>query len=237
MINWKATILGFILAIVLGILFLGIGGIIGLFIGLIIAGGIVGYMVNVDIKNGVIHGALIGVIGGIISIIILTVIALASRASVGALITLEGVVYIILLIVIWTIFGLIGGVIGSLIRIRQIESMTMPTTGKTEAQSSEEKPKIEFTMDNVSKCICTQCPVQAESECAQTKMKMLQESMTGMSPEPSDVPGVYCATGVATCGDLDPDKTCNCPNCEVFKENELAQGEPGGYFCQNGMAR
>ena len=80
-------------------------------------------------------------------------------------------------------------------------------------------------------------PCQAESECAQAKMKMLQESMTGMSPKPSDVPGMYCTTGTATCGDLDPNKTCNCPNCDVFKENNLGDGEPGEYFRQKGMAR
>ncbi len=81
------------------------------------------------------------------------------------------------------------------------------------------------------------CLVHAESECTQTKIKMLQESMTGMNPEPSDVPRVYCATGTATCGDLDPSKLCNCSNCEIFKENNLGEGKPGGYFCQNGKAR
>ena len=68
-------------------------------------------------------------------------------------------------------------------------------------------------------------------------MKMLQESMRGMNPEPSDVPGMYCASGTATCSDLDSGKMCNCPNCDVFKENNLKQGEPGGYFCQKGAAK
>ncbi len=237
MINWKAVIIGFILAIVLGILFLVIGGAFGSFIGLIIAGAIVGYMVNVDMKNGLIHGALIGVVGGIISAIVLTIIFLA-LGSLGLLIAMGGFLELILLIIFWAVFGAIGGAIGSFIRIRQMESITGGTMGAGIAQPSEEtKPKIEFTRENISKCVCPQCPVQAESECAQTKMKLLQESMRGMSPEPSDVPGVYCATGIATCGDLDPDKPCNCPNCDVFKENNLAQGEPGGYFCKNGMAK
>ncbi|HEX3014036.1 MAG TPA: DUF2769 domain-containing protein [Methanobacterium sp.] len=101
----------------------------------------------------------------------------------------------------------------------------------------ENEPLIKFARENIAKCLCLQCPVQSESECARTKMIMLQESMRGMSPEPSDVAGVYCATGTATCSDLNPNKMCNCPNCEVFKENNLAQGEPGSYFCKKGAAK
>ena len=237
MINWKAVIIGFILAIVLSIIFGGFGGTIGSFIGLIIAGAVAGYMVNVDIMNGVKHGALIGVIGGIIVSVIVAIIAMVIGGGLGLLIAVGGAIAIIILIITWIIFGAIGGAIGSFIRIRQMESMTGTTTGTMGMQSAEKKPKIEFTRENISKCVCPQCPVQAESECAQTKMKKLQESMTGMSPEPSDVPGVYCSTGKATCSDLDPNKLCNCPNCNVFKENNLEKGEPGGYFCQNGRAK
>ena len=111
-------------------------------------------------------------------------------------------------------------------------------TGTANVESPKKtETQIEFTRENITRCLCPQCPVQAESECAQTKMKMLQESMRGMSPEPSDVPGMYCTTGTAACNDLDPAKMCNCPNCEVFKENKLAQKEPGAYFCQKGATK
>ena len=59
------------------------------------------------------------------------------------------------------------------------------------------------------RCLCPQCPVQKESECAQNKMKMLQISMKGMSPEPSDFPGMYCANGKAFAATLIPTKHVN----------------------------
>lgn len=238
MIDWRAVVIGFILAIILGIIFGTIGGTVGSYIGVIIAGIVVGYMVNRDIMNGITHGALIGVIGGIILAILVVVLAAAVGGEVGALIAVGGAIAIIVSVIIWAILGAIGGAIGAAItgRSRQMQPMGGRTIVESETQPGEES-KVAFNMENLKKCVCSTCPVQAESECAQTKMKMLQESMKGMSPEPSDVPGVYCATGIATCSDLDPNKMCNCPNCDVFKENNLAQGEPGGYFCQNGKAK
>lgn len=52
-------------------------------------------------------------------------------------------------------------------------------------------------------------------------------------PMPGDVPRVYCATGTATCDDLDFDAQCQCPKtCAVYRENELTQWK----YCQRGSA-
>ncbi len=239
MIKWKAIIIGFILAVILTIFLGSAGGIVGFYLAVLIAGIAVGYIVDVNIKNGATHGAITGLITGIVSAILSIVVALAYGAS-GILSGLNVIAELILSIIIWAVLGAIGGVIGTIITERLWQTVftrgIMGGTAKTESPE-EMKPKIEFTRENITKCLCPQCPVQAESECAQTKMKMLQESMRGMSPEPSDVPGVYCATGTATCSDIDPNKMCNCPNCDVFKENNLEQGEPKGYFCQKGAVK
>jgi len=239
MIKWKAIIIGFILAIILTIIFGGAGGTVGFYLGVFIAGIAVGYIVDVNIKNGATHGAITGLITGIVSAVLSIIVVLAYGAG-GMLLGLNVVAELILSLILWTVLGAIGGVIGTIITERLWQTVftrgMMGGTGKTDGPE-ETKPKIEFTRENITKCLCPQCPVQAESECAQIKMKMLQESMRGMSPEPSDVPGVYCATGTATCSDLDPSKMCNCPNCDVFKENNLEQGEPKGYFCQKGNVK
>ncbi len=239
MINWKVIVIGVILAIILSIFFGAGGGIIG-FLGMLIAGIAVGYMVDVNMKNGAIHGAITGVITGIILTVVTIILSLVISGSMGAALGLSAIAELIVSIIIFTILGAIGGVIGAIITER-LWGTILTRGDNTRIASTESpkemKPKIGFTRENISKCLCSQCPVQAESECAQTKMKMLQESMRGMSPEPSDVPGVYCATGTAACSDLDPSKMCNCPNCDVFKENNLAQREPGEYFCQKGAAK
>jgi hypothetical protein len=235
-INWRTVIKGFILAVVLSILFGAVAGTIGSIIGVIIAGIVVGYMVKINIINGVIHGAIIGAIAGIILSIIAIIMNLVVGGTLGALEIVEGT---FALIITLAIFGAIGGAIGSIIsgRSRQIQPMGGSAIVESETQPKEEmKPKVAFNIENLQKCICDECRVQAESECTQTKMKMLYESMKGMDPKLSDIPGMYCANGIATCKDLGPDKMCNCSNCDVFKENNLANGEPGGYFCQNGKA-
>ncbi|MGB9979903.1 DUF5518 domain-containing protein [Methanobacterium sp.] len=238
MINWKSIIIGFIIAIILSIFLGSVGGAIGFSLSMLIAGIAVGYMVDVNMKNGAIHGTITGVITGIILTVLSVIVALAYGA--GGMLGLSAVAEFILSIIIFTVLGLIGGIIGTILTERLWQTVftrgIMAGTAKTESPK-ETKPKIEFTRENITKCLCPQCPVQAESECAQIKMKMLQESMRGMSPEPSEVPGVYCATGTAACSDLDPNKRCNCPNCNVFKDNKLAQGEPGEHFCQKGSAK
>jgi hypothetical protein len=107
---------------------------------------------------------------------------------------------------------------------------------------------IEFNMGTVGKCQCPGCPVQAQSNCAMDKLDTLKKIMGSDPPEatvakekeimshPEHVPGVYCATGTAACPDLDPNKMCQCSTCDVWKENRLGEGEPGGYFCAKGKA-
>ena len=109
MINWKAVITGFIVAIVLALIFKQIIGGFGSYIGVIIAGVIVGRMVNVNRVNGAIHGGLIGVIGGILEIIILWIV--------GGWPYLTGTFAILVTAtIIADIFlGAIGGAIGSVV--------------------------------------------------------------------------------------------------------------------------
>jgi len=239
MITWKAIIIGFILAIILSIFFGAAGGTVGLYIGVLIAGIAVGYIVDVNIKNGATHGAVAGLIAGII-LVVLSIIMVLAYGLGGLLLELNAIVGFIVSIILFVVLEAIGGIIGTVITERLWGTVLTrgdtTTMNKTETQK-EKEPQIKFTRENITKCLCPQCPVQAESECAQTKIRMLQESMRGMSPEPSDVPGVYCATGTATCSDLDPNKMCNCPNCNVFKENSLVHREPKAYFCQKGAVK
>ncbi len=96
---------------------------------------------------------------------------------------------------------------------------------------------VQFTKDNTMKCLCGRCPVQAESVCVADKSLALAEAMKAdgeSMPMPSgaDVPGVYCATGVAACNDLDVSQTCICMQCLVYGEGGLQ----GWKYCERGSA-
>jgi hypothetical protein len=96
-------------------------------------------------------------------------------------------------------------------------------------------PSVEFSKDNMMKCICGSCPVQTESACAAEKNAMIKTAMeSGMESMPAEgaVPGLYCATGVAACDDLDLSKHCICPGCPVLTENGLTQNK----YCERGNA-
>jgi len=106
--------------------------------------------------------------------------------------------------------------------------------------------KVAFTMENGMKCICSKCPVQAGSPCAQEKIgkmmkadppKGMAAQMTMQMPAPAEVPGLYCSTGKATCTDLNFKQMCICGNCPIWAENKLASGKPMGYFCRDGQAK
>jgi Family of unknown function (DUF5518) len=243
MVNWKAVVVGIILAIILGILFAMLMGPLygfwGMLIGIIIAGIVVGYMVNQDAMNGLVHGAIAGIIGGIIIAIIGLTYAswLSSIAPIYAAYVGMASIY---LIIYWLIFGAIGGAIGALIKGKPTEEVeAAPAAAPVEEE--REAPEIEFNLENVQKCLCPTCPVQGESQCAKDKLEALQKIMeseeTDKKPTPEDVPGLYCSTGKANCTDLDTNKDCQCPNCPIWSDNDLASGEPQGVFCRDGKAK
>ena len=102
--------------------------------------------------------------------------------------------------------------------------------------------KVEYNQENATLCMCTKCPVQAESTCARQKVALMEAMMQkgmpeGMMPPPDDVPGLYCATGVAACKDLDTSKMCICATCPVWDKCKLAERKPQGYFCRDGKAQ
>lgn len=109
MFNWKAVIIGFILATIFAFILNGIIGTVGSYISVFIAGTIIGYIVNNDFIGGAIHGGLIGVIGGIIAILILIIV--------GGGPYLAGTygIYVMGLIIVDIVMGVIGGTIGSIL--------------------------------------------------------------------------------------------------------------------------
>lgn len=109
MFNWKATIIGFSLAITFTFILNGIIGTIGSYISILIAGIITGYIVNNGFINGASHGCLIGIIGGIVAIIILIIV--------GGWPYLAGTfgIYVAGLIILDVVLGAIGGATGSIL--------------------------------------------------------------------------------------------------------------------------
>jgi len=97
-------------------------------------------------------------------------------------------------------------------------------------------PRVPFTMENVKKCICTKCPVQANSKCAKDKIMAMGKAMN-MPMQAADVPGMYCSTGKAACTDLDMSKMCMCMACPLWAQYSLATSKPMGYYCRDGMAK
>jgi NifB/MoaA-like Fe-S oxidoreductase len=102
--------------------------------------------------------------------------------------------------------------------------------------------KIEFSMENILKCLCSKCAVQIESSCVKDKQKIMllmtqQDLDSPMRMDSERVPGVYCATGQATCNDIDTKKVCKCNECTIWDENNLKFRQPGRYFCRDGEAK
>lgn len=102
-----------------------------------------------------------------------------------------------------------------------------------------EKPgiKVPYTQENAIQCMCSTCPVQAESMCAKEKMEKIQTMIqAGIMPPAEDLPGLYCSSGFAACKDLDFTKMCMCGDCPLWAQCNLASGKPMGYFCRDGKA-
>lgn len=96
--------------------------------------------------------------------------------------------------------------------------------------------KVPFTTAEVGSCLCPKCPVQAASACVKDKASSVQSALKKKHLQRADIPGLYCSTGTATCGDLDPSKSCICGICPVFNRYRLANGKPEGYYCRDGNA-
>ncbi|MBI2852462.1 MAG: DUF2769 domain-containing protein [Chloroflexi bacterium] len=97
--------------------------------------------------------------------------------------------------------------------------------------------KVPFNRDHVERCLCAKCPVQAKSQCVDEKKSGLARVMAHNPLSPADIPGEYCSTGTATCGDLDGSQQCSCFDCPVYEQYSLAEGWPTCYYCMNGLAQ
>ncbi len=98
------------------------------------------------------------------------------------------------------------------------------------------KAKVPFTRPNAKKCICWQCPVQADSACIKANSEKMGEVMKTKFFTPDVVPGLYCSSGAASCGDIKTDRACICGGCDVYGEYKLAAGKPTDHYCKNGAA-
>ena len=97
--------------------------------------------------------------------------------------------------------------------------------------------KVPFSVANVKKCICAECPVQTASPCVKEKQDKVRKSLgSGATPNPGDVPGLYCASGAATCKDIATRQMCICGDCPIWKEYNLLSSKPLGYYCRDGKA-
>jgi hypothetical protein len=77
---------------------------------------------------------------------------------------------------------------------------------------------------------------QQKSLSDEMKKNMSQDDPSKMMPKPEDMPGPYCANGVAACKDFDYSKMCICSGCQVFKDYNLMKAKPMMYFCKDGKA-
>ena len=102
--------------------------------------------------------------------------------------------------------------------------------------------KIDFNQENMEKCLCAECLVQAKSSCVKNQLKILEETGhaididSGFMVEPEKVPKVYCSKGETSCEDLYFHEECQCPNCDVWREYDLEVRGAPAYFCKNGKA-
>jgi len=116
---------------------------------------------------------------------------------------------------------------------------------KSQGKPSEKKSIgtdsiVPYAAENIKRCRCSECPVQADSDCAKDKLQKSKQEMekmpAGKVPNPEDVPGIYCSTGKARCQDLNFDRQCICGSCEVWKDYKLMDLDPNNHFCQHGRA-
>ena len=97
--------------------------------------------------------------------------------------------------------------------------------------------KVPFTKLNAKKCICWQCTVQTDSACIKKNAEKMGEVMSTNFFEPKIVPGLYCSSGVASCKDIDTNRSCICYKCPVFIDYNLEEYQPIDHYCKNGSAK
>jgi len=106
-------------------------------------------------------------------------------------------------------------------------------------KSAAVEAEVPYIVSNIRRCMCPQCPVQADSAGTQEKIGNLRNETKslgeGEAPELQKVLGVYCSTGAASCV-LNPNKQCLCKTCAVWGEYCLEHANPMMYFCNIGRA-
>jgi hypothetical protein len=109
-IDWKWAGIGAVIAIILGLLLTPLL--------VLVAGIIVGYMVGDGYKNGAAHGLVSGFIGGLVAGVILILgFGILGSATVGLGVGLTvGALRAMVYVVFFTGLGIVGGVIGALIK-------------------------------------------------------------------------------------------------------------------------
>lgn len=99
--------------------------------------------------------------------------------------------------------------------------------------------KVLYTSADVNKCRYSECPVQADSQCAHNKLKSSKQNMENMPagevPPQEDVPG-FTALRAATCQGFDSNRQCIFGICEVWNEYGLKDSDPNNHSCHNGRA-
>ncbi len=97
--------------------------------------------------------------------------------------------------------------------------------------------KVPFIRASVAKCLCTRCPVQANSPSVSVKMVDIKNALSQNRLKRDDIPEVYCASGAATCQDIDTSESCICDSCFVFQGYDLASSKRVGHYCRRGAAK
>lgn len=136
MIDQKNIIIGTVLAVVLVGILGNLIPLVGGIIAMIAAGIVVGYLVNGNFKIGAVNGALVGLFTGIAYILLIYAFLVFtgkfSEKVVGGLIILS-----LGSIPVYTLLGLGGGIIGSVIKSRQ--QMDIISDEVDSAQDNPEK--------------------------------------------------------------------------------------------------
>ncbi|MBP1945776.1 putative membrane protein YeaQ/YmgE (transglycosylase-associated protein family) [Methanobacterium petrolearium] len=117
MINWRFSIIGAVLVVVLGVLQFYLIG-FDLIWGTLVSGIVVGYLVNNGFKNGIINGFIAGLIGGlllgILFYFVYIIVLHTSNSDISS--PLQLVLFFLGMAVIFSFLGTLGGLVGSLIK-------------------------------------------------------------------------------------------------------------------------